>query len=251
MAVTRVFHWTPKAVVFDCDGTLLDSERHWRVARSQTLAAYHLTVGDHFAERASGVHYVECGRLMAQEAGCPQAAEELAAHLLNGFQELAAARPVVLPGVPELVANVGAFAPLAVASNCPRSVVESSLEAADLLRYFRYVAVAEDTVRPKPHPDTYLAAVGRCGVATAETLAVEDSRAGVEAARAAGMRVLGVGLDPDPTLRERADAWVDSLDVPEVQQWAAARVPRPRSASRANQARGAAGRPVGGEDVRR
>ncbi|WP_019544463.1 HAD family hydrolase [Streptomyces sulphureus] len=223
--------WTPKAVVFDCDGTLLDSERHWQEARSLTLAEYGFTVAEGFAERAAGLHYTDCGRMMAEEAGHPDEAEAVAGRLLEIFRRLSVAEPVTMPGSVELVGAVSTFAPLAVASNCPRDVVESSLDAAGLLHYFRYISVPEEAVRPKPEPDTYLTAARHCGADTTDTLAVEDSRAGIEAARSAGMRVLGVGPAPAEKVLDLVDLWVASLDRPEMRRWALARIPRqqPRS----------------------
>ncbi|MBQ0891485.1 HAD family phosphatase, partial [Streptomyces sp. RM72] len=56
--------WSPEAVVFDCDGTLMDSERHWQEARSRAFREHGLQPPPGFAERALGLHYEDCGRLM-------------------------------------------------------------------------------------------------------------------------------------------------------------------------------------------
>lgn len=226
MNARPLLSWTPSAVIFDCDGTLLDSERHWQEARSITLAEYGFTVGPNFAERAAGIHYTECGRMMAKEAGHPDLETEVAARLLTLFRDLAAENPVTLPGSLELVESVSKFAPLAVASNCPGEVVESSLGAAGMLDFFEHIVVPDDSVRPKPEPDVYLTAARRCGVDPRESLAIEDSRTGIESALAAGLRVVGVGPSPSDTVLSLVDLWVTSLDRPDLTHWAKARIPR-------------------------
>lgn len=226
MPLRSVLAWTPSAVVFDCDGTLMDTERHWEAARELTIQEFGLTVAAGFADRTKGLHYSECSRLMAQEAGRPHLAEQLAARLLSRFRVLVARAPKTMPGAPELVADAAGFAPLAVASNCPREVVEDCLTAAGLLGYFEHIVVPDDAIRPKPHPDVYLTAARRCGVEAAETLAVEDSYCGVQAATRAGLRVLGVGPWPGETTAQMVDLWVEGLDEPRVREWASARVIR-------------------------
>ncbi|WNI17981.1 HAD family hydrolase [Actinacidiphila sp. ITFR-21] len=222
----RIYSWTPAAIVFDCDGTLMDTERHWQDARDLTLRDFGLVAAPEFAERAKGLHYTQCGQLMADEAGRPELGADLTARLLGHFRTLVAQNPQTMPGARELVANAAKFAPLAVASNCPRDVVETCLRDAELLHHFDHVVVPDDGNRPKPHPDVYLSAARACGAAPADTLAVEDSGCGVEAASRAGLRILGVGPWPGEEVADRVDLWVRSLDEPEIFDWASRRVSR-------------------------
>ncbi|MER8002621.1 HAD family hydrolase [Streptomyces sp. NPDC095613] len=225
MTDRRILSWTPAAVVFDCDGTLMDTEIHWQDARVRVLDEYGSTPAPTFAERAKGLHYTECGRLMATEAGRPELTAEMTGKLLAHFVDLVTGAPVTMPGACELVADAATFAPLAVASNCPREVVESCLGTAGLRSHFAHIVVPDDEIRPKPQPDVYLTAARLCGADPAETLAVEDSHVGILAAQRAGLRVLGVGPRPgEPTL-ELVDLWVRSLAEPEVRDWAGARIP--------------------------
>ncbi|MEV7218354.1 HAD family phosphatase [Streptomyces sp. NPDC093681] len=214
--------WSLEAVVFDCDGTLMDSERHWQEARGRAFREHGLQPPPGFAEQALGLHYEDCGRLMAQSVHKPELAEDLTAALLDHFLALVTEEPVTMPGAVRLVRLLSGRLPLAVASNCPRVVVEGSLERAGLLAYFRHLVVPDtgDRVRPKPHPDVYAVAARLCGVPPRRALAVEDSLTGVEAARRASLRVLGVGPRPQGEGATRADAWLPSLDAPELLAWA-------------------------------
>lgn len=226
MTAHPILGWTPAAVVFDCDGTLMDSEQHWQQARDLVLRGHGCAPDADFAERAKGLHYAECGRLMAETAGEPALAEQMTRQLLTTFRKLVAEDPVTMPGAVELVRRTSRFATLAVASNCPRDVVESCLDTAGLRGHFAHIVVPGDAVRPKPHPDVYLTAVRRCGADPADSLAVEDSLCGIQAASRAGMRVLGVGPRPGPEETALVDMWVSSLADPELLAWAENRVPR-------------------------
>ncbi|GLF92781.1 HAD family hydrolase [Streptomyces yaizuensis] len=221
--MSEIFPWTPAAVVFDCDGTLMDSERHWVEARSLVLRAHGVEPDEEFTELAKGIHYTECGRLMAVTAGRPELADEMTAGLLHAFRTLVAEDPVTTAGAAELVERAAQFAPLAVASNCPRDVVEHCLDTAGLLEHFLHVIVPAGTTRPKPHPDVYLTAAAEFGADPGDCLAVEDSLCGIRAAVRAGLRVLGVGPRPDRESFAMADHWVRSLADPALQVWARSR----------------------------
>ncbi|MFY4717924.1 HAD family hydrolase [Streptomyces sp. LaBMicrA B280] len=218
--------WSPEAVVFDCDGTLMDSERHWVEARTLAFREFGLQAPPGFAEQAKGMHYEECGRLMADSVHKPELAAGLTGALLDHFLELVTDDPVTMPGAVQLVRTLSGRLPLAVASNCPMVVVEGSLERAGLRTHFQHIVVPEtgDSVRPKPWPDVYLLAARLCGVPPLKALAVEDSLTGVESAHRAGLRVLGVGPRPTGDGAKRADLWVPSLREPELLSWAETRV---------------------------
>jgi HAD superfamily hydrolase (TIGR01509 family) len=224
----RVLSWTPAAVVFDCDGTLMDTERHWQDARKQAMDQCGLSWASGIAERARGLHYTECGRLLASEAGRPDLETELTERLLATFRTLVSNNPTTMPGAPELVEATAKFAPLAVASNCPQEVVETCLETAGLRDYFDHIVVPGQRIRPKPYPDVYLTAAQLCGVHPTEALAVEDSACGIRSAAQARMRILGVGPWPGEEVMAMVDLWVHSLDEPHVTSWAGGRVPPPR-----------------------
>ncbi|WP_165988974.1 HAD family phosphatase [Streptomyces sp. YIM 98790] len=221
-------NWSPVAVVCDVDGTLVDTERSWQEARIRTLAEYGLRPPAGFPERVEGMHYTDCGRLMAVEASKPELATELADALLRHFLARAGDDAVAMPGAAEFVHRVARRVPLAVASNCPREAVQAGLERAGLLRHVRHVVVAgmpvpderDAVVRPKPWPDGYVTAARLCGAAPELVLAVEDSRTGVRAARGAGLRVLGVGSRLAGGEDGTVDAWVASLDDPGLLAWA-------------------------------
>ncbi|MGV9566635.1 HAD family hydrolase [Streptomyces sp. NPDC003480] len=223
MTTHRIFDWTPQAVVFDCDGTLVDSERHWQQARDLVLRENGAKPDPEFTERSKGLHYTECGTLMARLTGKPDNSEEMTRQLLAAFRALVAQCPAAVRGAPALVTSLSRFAPLAVASNCPADVVEFCLQSVGLRQHFRHIVVPGPGVVPKPSPDTYVEAVRRLGAECGGALAVEDSLNGLKAAAGAGLRVIGVGRDPRPEALALADLWVDTLEDPRLVAWAKSR----------------------------
>ncbi|MFF3125542.1 HAD family hydrolase [Streptomyces sp. NPDC057908] len=224
MTAHRILDWSPAAIVFDCDGTLMDTERHWQDARNRVFKEFGLKPPAGFAERAKGVHYTECGSLMAEATGKPDLTGDMTHSLLQHFTALVAADPVTMPGAAALVRLAARHLPLAVASNCPVDMVESSLDRAGLLGHFGHIVVAGGALRPKPHPDVYAAAADLCGVQPQDALAVEDSVTGIDSARSAGLRVLGAGPRPAGRGADRVDLWVSTLGDPKLVAWANTRI---------------------------
>ncbi|MFF3171506.1 HAD family hydrolase [Streptomyces sp. NPDC057900] len=220
MTARNILLWSPSAIVFDCDGTLMDTEQHWQEARNITFRLFGLEPPAGFADRAKGVHYSECGELMAKETGKPDLGGDLADTLLTTFTALVDENPVTMPGAAALVRLAARHLPLAVASNCPREMVETCLGRAGLLSSFGHVVVAGEDISPKPRPDVYSVAARLCGVPPEEALAVEDSFTGMESARRAGLRVIGIGPRPDGAEAGLADLWVHSLADKELVRWA-------------------------------
>ncbi|MGW0914432.1 HAD family hydrolase [Streptomyces sp. NPDC002784] len=204
----------PAAVVFDCDGTLMDTEPCADAARSAVLIrrgrVYDVAARDALIGLAVGPGGEVLSRLVG---GCAvQLAHELAEELLSAVT--AGARP--MPGAVELVRQVAAAVPVAVASNGPRPLLDTSLRQGGLSDLLHITVSGDDVPSPKPHPDCYLAACAALGVRPDRSVAVEDSPVGAQAAVAAGMTVLGVGALADSP---HVHAYVPTLDDPALQHW--------------------------------
>ncbi len=229
-------NWSPEAVVFDCDGTLMDTERHWQDARNRAFREFGLLPPPGFAERAKGVHYVDCGRLMAEETNKPELAADLTTALLAHFMSLVAEDPsrcrvqvrwcASCPGGCRwpwpATARSKWWRRASAAPGCAATSTTSSCPGCR--RGSRRGDSGKDAerpqaVRPKPWPDVYTTAARLCGARPETALAVEDSVTGIESAWRAGLRILGVGPLPDDGNTGHADAWVPALDRPEVLGW--------------------------------
>ncbi len=213
--------WKPEAVLFDCDGTLMDTEPCWSAALAELFARNGL-----LWQPEDKPHYIgKTARVMADRAadtfGDPARAEVLEKELLDLVVDaVSGSGATSLPGARELLAALSPLVPVAVVSNSPRRVLDIALERGGLSALAHFTVAAEDPVRPKPAPDPYRMACDRFGVDAGRCLAVEDSRTGLAAARAAGLVTLGVPTLPDPTFP--ADLVLDSLQAPALTRWATA-----------------------------
>ncbi|GGG84723.1 HAD family hydrolase [Edaphobacter dinghuensis] len=178
-------------LIFDCDGTLVDTApAHW-AALQVGLDAYGLTVAKEWYYPRGGLtpdalmddYEVLLGRPVPRE-------DILARHRaafqagLQGLQEVRV--------VAEIAREWHGRVPMAVASNGRRQNVEASLTVTKLLPLFDYVVTAEDVARGKPEPDVFLEAARRMGVAAADCIVFEDTDEGLEGARRAGMRGIDI-----------------------------------------------------------
>jgi len=207
----------PLAVVFDNDGLLLDTEPCWTAAEEALfqahgkmfdLAAKHALIG---TSPRTSAPILE--RLLDKPGEGRALTEELYAMALTEIGGWASPRP----GAADLVARLReAGLPLAVASNSPRSHLLAGLRLAGLQDHFDVALGVDDVANPKPAPDLYLAACRALDVDPADAIALEDSPTGVAAAKAAGMRVIGIPSVPGVDLTGKADLVTASLADVEV-----------------------------------
>jgi len=180
------------AVLFDMDGTLVDSEPVWFAALREVMPAFG---GDLPADAHAAIHGSDrptTTRLLRDRYGLTGDAEAFWARVVERLTVgLAGARAMPNAGA-WVEAVAGAGRPRAVVSNSPRAMVEAALAPHGWARHLQLRLANEDVPRGKPHPDGYLLAAARLGVAPDRCLVVEDSVAGARAAVAAGAACLFV-----------------------------------------------------------
>ncbi|MGW0610576.1 HAD family hydrolase [Streptomyces sp. NPDC002788] len=213
-----------EAVVFDCDGLLVDTEDCWTVAESAIFAAHGHPFGPAQKALVLGRSLDAAGEAMAGHFGRPGAGAEIAADLLARVRKELARGAEALPGAADLVRACRASVPVAVASNSPRELLDTALESAGLLDCFSHSFAADEVRSPKPAPDLYRTACAALGAAPERSVAFEDSATGIASARAAGLHVAVVPSLPGTDLDHD---WLGaSLAEPELVAWAHGLGPR-------------------------
>lgn len=198
---------TGLSVVFDLDGTLVDSEPNYFEAGRRLLAA-HGVDGFDWAEHTAfiGIGTRETLETLRERYALDVPLEELLAAKNSLYLELARASTPVFPEMRALVERLAAEGvPMTVASGSSRAAIEAVLAGTGLDAHLTASVSAEEVPRGKPAPDVFLEAARRLGSDPARCVVVEDAPAGAAAARAAGMRCIGVPYVPqaaeDPAFR--------------------------------------------------
>jgi beta-phosphoglucomutase family hydrolase len=181
------------ALLFDLDGVIVDSNPVHREAWAVFNRRYGLETTPAMLERMYGKRNDQIIRDYFGDGLGPEEVATRGRAKEEVYREMAASRieQMLVPGLRAFLDRYGA-APMAVASNAEPENVAFVLDRAGLRPYFRAVVDGHQAIHPKPHPDIYLRAAALLEVAPANCIVIEDSPTGVAAAKAAGMRVIGI-----------------------------------------------------------
>lgn len=202
------------AVLFDMDGTLVDSEPIWFAVMQEVAARFGAPLPDDAHARLRGVDRDASMALLRAQYGLEVDPPAFWGAVMDRLVDAVAAVPA-MPGAAAWVeALAAAGRPRAVVSNSPRAMIEASLAPHAWGAHVTVRLGADEVPRPKPAPDGYRLAATRLGVAAERCLVLEDSEAGVLAARAAGAAALLItrGETPSRAARDAATWEVASLD---------------------------------------
>ncbi len=175
-----------KAYLFDCDGTIVDSMPLHYIAWKQMLPEWETQFPEELFYSLGGMPTADIVSLLNERNGTAMPPVETALRKEEIFYEILHE----LKAIPEVVEHIDAShgtIPFAVVSGGTRDAVTRSLNALGLLDKFETLVCAGDYVNAKPHPEPYLIAAKRLGVAPKDCLVFEDTDMGIQAATAAGM----------------------------------------------------------------
>jgi len=181
-----------QAIIFDMDGTLMETEEQWDVVRRQLAAEAGVPWPEGATQAMMGMSTPEWSEYLATSVGLPltaaQAAEKtidaMAAHHHEGVE--------LLPGAVESVRRMAGNYRIAIASSSPRRLIDAGVEAMGIGELLGATVSTEEVATGKPAPDGFLRAAELLGVKPENCVAIEDSTNGVLSALAAGMAVVCV-----------------------------------------------------------
>ncbi|OFY53041.1 MAG: hypothetical protein A2Y87_05460 [Bacteroidetes bacterium RBG_13_46_8] len=186
-----------KAVIFDMDGLLINSEPYWRQVEIEMLQRFGIHATEELAKDTYGLRTDEVIRYWYDYQPWPDPDhEQLKADLYTRIRELIDGADILMDGAIEairLVRDAGLLS--AIASSSPRMMIDRFISLYRLDESFDLIHSSEEEAFGKPHPAVYLSVAAKLGVAATSCLAIEDSLNGVIAAKAARMKAIVV---PDP-----------------------------------------------------
>jgi HAD superfamily hydrolase (TIGR01509 family) len=215
----------PAAVLWDMDGTLVDTEPYWIECEYELVEAHGGTWSEEHAHALVGSDLMASGRYIREHGGVELPAVEIVNQLLDGVIARVRKKVPWRPGARDLLAELRAEEiPCALVTMSWRRLVDAIV--AELpRRSFAATIVGDEVRRGKPHPEPYLAAARALKVSPRDCVALEDSPTGVRSATAAGCHVIVIPhiVDVPPSRGQRrvdslADLRVDTLIAPPPQR---------------------------------
>ena len=212
-----------QAIVFDFDGVIANSEPLHLLAFQQALAedGVELSATDYYS-RYLGYDDVGMFEALGRDRGMSmQSARvaELVARKGDRMQDLMRSGSVLFPGALAFIREAAAAVPIAIASGALRHEIDEIIDAAGVADLFATIVAAGDTPESKPSPAPYRLAFEQLRERTGRTLdprrsvAIEDSRWGLESARGAGLRLVGVTNSYSAGELSSAELVVDGLSA--------------------------------------
>ena len=211
-----------RAVIFDFDGVIADTESLHFEGLRRTLAEIQITLTEQdyytdylgFDDRGCILEALRINHRPVSSS----LVQDLMAKKAIAYMAAIKEHLVIFPGVRAYIEEAAATYPLAIASGALRPEIDLVLEQIGLRKAFGHITSAEDVANGKPHPEPFLQALAglnrqqsRSAIPTSSCLVIEDSRPGIRAAKAAGMRVLAVANTHTAQDLHEADAITMSL----------------------------------------
>ena len=187
-----LFNRLPKAVLWDMDGTLIDSEPHWLRSERELAAKHDVDWSEEDGKSLVGLSLSASSQIFRDKVGLPLSTEEIVQELTNSVSEGLKKEIIWRPGAKELLQLLrkrGVKTALVT-----MSLRSMALQVVDAIEFdaFDVVVAGDDVIHGKPHAEPYLKAAQLLGVKPADCIAFEDSISGILSAEAAGTKAVGI-----------------------------------------------------------
>jgi len=187
-------------VIFDCDGTLVSTEGAWDKAYENLFIRHHRELDRSDRHRLVGLTRIDLGYELARLLDLPGQHTALGDEVIALVTSNHGQGVTAMPGAADMITDLAGRRLLGVASNTLRDIVEQYLVQLGFADLVAVIVGSDNVAAPKPAPDVYRYACEELGADPRTAIAVEDSALGAQAARDAGLYVIGVPSQPDMPL---------------------------------------------------
>ena len=206
-----------KGVIFDLDGTLVDSMWMWKAIDIEYLGKRGLDCPEDLQKKIEGMSFSETAVYFKERFHLPDSLEEIKAEWTRMSLDKYEHQVPLKPGAGRFLRFLKDHnIPMGIATSNGQAMVDGVLDALKIRPFFDSVATACEVKAGKPAPDIYLYVSGKLGVQLLVFLAFEDVPAGIQAGKAAGMRVIAMADEFSRAMEEEkrrlADFWADDFD---------------------------------------
>jgi sugar-phosphatase len=190
-----------KALIFDMDGVLINSEPLWKIAEKEVFSSLGVPVTDDLVHITSALTAQEvCAFWYKRHPWTGMSFDEVEDAVVARVIDLIEQNDTKMPGVIEILQFVKSKnLKIGLASNSSHNLIEVVLQKVGIKKYFDFVSSAQDVEKGKPDPAVYLYAARNMGVSPGDCLVFEDSIIGITAAKNAGMTVVAIPAPEDFT----------------------------------------------------
>lgn len=203
-------------MIFDLDGTLVETEQVWRDVRRDFVLMHGGRWHDGAQATMIGMRTAEWAKYIHDDLGVALPPGEIARLVVDGIVAALRTNVPILPGAEAALNRASRDFRLGLATSAARPVAETVLASTGWTRFFEAVVSADDVARGKPEPDVYVRALELMHADAGSSEAVEDSTNGIRAAHAAGLRVIAIPnreFPPTPQALALAGCVIPNLDA--------------------------------------
>jgi len=210
-----------KAIIFDVDGVIFDSEILHKIAWEEVFTKYNITLDEDDYFNGIGVSDRDFLERLRKEEKIPAFIdfEDLIAQKNTKILKVSKNNTRMLPEMYEFISTLSGQYKIAVASNSSKEFITNLLETSGLMNFFSVILGRQDIIKPKPASDIYIKCSRELGILPQYCCVIEDSPTGIKAAKNAGMYCIAICSTLEKKFLLEADLIIDYADIKTVEKF--------------------------------